>query len=257
MMRRPTRKRPRRGPVLTRRRALRFGAAGLMIAALGVGAWKAWAWAKLPPASTAEEVYTAVTTTDPATLTDETRKEWAAHVGSALDHLPPAEFDKLLKKTADDATWREHFRAVDPEQRRKLRDMMSEDQRMAMMTQRLEQLKQMTPEERQEAFERFRGPGGFGPPGQGGGGPGGRGGFGPPDREGSGAGPERGSEGPPAEARQGDGAAGSSGQPGGRPAPTAARVAERLASKTPTQRAQFRQVFREMRKLREEAGISR
>ena len=71
------------------------------------------------------------------------REKWLAEVGKALDRLPPHEFDKLVQKTITDEAWQERFRALPPEQRRKMGDLISQEKQLQFMLQIVDVLKKL------------------------------------------------------------------------------------------------------------------
>lgn len=233
------RQKPRRESMITRRVALMLGAGVLVATGLSAGVWALWLRPKAPPAATADQVYATVTNADPAKMSEAERTEWAAAVGDTISRLPPQEAGALLKKTFGDDAWRERFGALNPQDRRKLFGMVPEDQKVARLVDMVEKLKAMTPDERQAFFEKSRG---FGP--------GGPGGYGSSPAGGGSA------------SAQGQASGASSGQPSadapakkGRGAPTAQRVAQRIASTTPLQRCEFRQAMAALRAMRQQAGV--
>jgi len=141
---------------VTRRRAILLALGAVVTAALAVVAWIVWSEPPPPPPSTAEEVYAAVTEADPSKLSDPRREQWLDKVGRTIDRLPAHEFEKLVRKSMQDPTWRERFRALKPEQRRKMADLISEEKKFAMMRQMVEMVKTMPPPVRKAMFERFR-----------------------------------------------------------------------------------------------------
>jgi hypothetical protein len=127
-------------------RLIMLGGGAVTIAVLGVVAWRVWRRPSSPPPpppSTAEEVYAAVTESDPAQLPEEQRDKWLVRAGSAFDRLPPHEFEKLVLKAKDDPAWHERMASLQPEQRRKMMDLVSEQQRMEMFLGVVETLKKM------------------------------------------------------------------------------------------------------------------
>lgn len=125
----------------------------------GAGAILAFALRPGPPPSTADEVFAALDEVKPAELSDEDLDRWARKVASAIDRLPPHEFQRLVQKAVADESLRERFRSLDPEQRRKLMDLVSEEQRSRMMVSMaaamVASLKAMPEELRTETLQRM------------------------------------------------------------------------------------------------------
>ena len=112
-----------------------------------------------PPPSTADEVFAAFGDARPEEMSDEELDRWARKVASAIDRLPPHEFQRLVQRAVADESLRERFRSLGPEQRRKLMDLVSEEQRsrmmMSMATAMVETLKAMPEPVRTETLRRM------------------------------------------------------------------------------------------------------
>ncbi len=169
-----------------------------------------------PPPSSAEEVLAALDEANPEAMDDEELDRWVRKVASAIERLPPHEFQRLVTKAVADESLRERFRSLEPEQRRKLMELVSEEQRSRMMvsmaTAMVETLKAMPEDLRiatlQQMWERR--------------------------------------EQMRAEGRR---------RGGPRPEMTKERFARRIAATTPTQRARLVRAMREMRRMMQQAGI--
>ena len=175
----------------------------VVLAGCAAMVWAVWCRSRPLAPTTAEEVYSAVTQLDPAQLTDAEREKWARRVGSAFDRLPPHEFEKLVQKVISDEAWHERFRALDPEQRRRMAEQISEEKQLEMLRQVLVVLKAMPPAARKALVQQARG-------------------------------------------RMRPQA--------GMPDITRERIAKRIASSTPTRRAEFIRSLRELRTMAEEAA---
>ncbi|MBL7223868.1 MAG: hypothetical protein ISS72_08445 [Candidatus Brocadiae bacterium] len=181
-----------------------------LAAAASLVAWHFW---PEPPPSTAEQVYDTVMGSDPTQLSDEKVKGWIADVASTVERLPPHEFEKLIVKAMGDENLRKRFEALKPEQRRKLMDLVSEEQRSRMFakmgTSMVKYFKAMPAALRNIALREMQAR---------------------------------------TQHRRGGGAHGGISKQ---------RLMERHASTTPKNRAEFVRAMREMRKMLEQAGVSK
>jgi len=181
-----------------------------LAAAASLLAWHFW---PEPPASTADQVVDTVMGSDPTQLSDDKVKDWIADVASTVDRLPPHEFEKLIVKAMGDENLRKRFEALKPEQRRKLMNLVSEEQRSRMFakmgTSVVKYFKAMPAVLRNIAIREMH------------------------------AKAHRGREG------------------GKHRGMSKQRLMERHASTTPKNRAEFVRAMRDMRKMLEEAGVSK
>lgn len=101
---------------------------------LGATGWLVAGYLRPKPApTTAEQVVAAVMATDPAGATDQELDAWIKQVASLAERLPPHELQKLVEKALADEALRERFEALSPEERQKLANLISEEQRARMM----------------------------------------------------------------------------------------------------------------------------
>lgn len=112
------------------RKALLVGAS--VVCLLGAGGLTAWHFWPQPPPTTAEEVVAAVMTSDPAAMPEKDLDAWIQAVASKAERLPPHEMQKLVEKALADPKVRERFESLSPEQRQKLVNLVSEEQRARM-----------------------------------------------------------------------------------------------------------------------------
>lgn len=102
-----------------------------LIPVLGAVLWFVWPEPE-PPPSTADEVIETVLGEDPTELSGEELDRWMARVVATVDRLPPHEFQPLVQKAMANAELRARFESLEPEQRRRLRNLVSEEQRAQM-----------------------------------------------------------------------------------------------------------------------------
>ena len=149
---------------MTKLRIILLAIGLVAVAALGATAWVIWHEPPPLPPSTSEEAYAAVMDTDPAALAEPDRDTWVETAGKLLDRLPPHEFEKLVQKTMSNAAWHARIASLDPEQRRKLIDLISEQKRLDMFLQIVEMVKKMPAPVRkvlmQQGSARMKRPGG-------------------------------------------------------------------------------------------------
>jgi len=204
--------------------AKRLIVAASLLGLLAAAAALTWAFWPGPPPATVEEVTEAIMAADPAGLSKEELAAYVKEVRSGFERLPPHAFEAFFAQTAENeglrermGALRERVRTLSPEEREKLPRAIPTDQRMTLMTKRMEEmveeLEMLPPEEREEAL-RSGIMGRFGGRGRG---------EGRPDR-------------------------------GRRPAITKERFIERRAQTSPTQRAKFHVARRKMLRLLDEGG---
>ena len=129
------------------RNVLMIGAC--VVSLLGAGGVLAWHFWPEPPPPTAEDVYAAMTEVDPGELSEEELDRWVVKVADAVERLPAHEVEKFVGKAIADPKLRERFESLDEEHRKKLANLISDEQRARLMTEMVprfvEQLKQMPP----------------------------------------------------------------------------------------------------------------
>jgi len=188
----------------------------LLGACASIVAWLVW---PEPEPPTADDVLTVLTERDPAQLSEPELDAWIQQVASTVDRLPPHELQELVQKAIADEKLRARFESLSPEQRQKMGDLISEEQRAQLMsrmaTTMVQALKVMPKPLRDAALKQMRTRGRGGP--------------------GGGRGERR----------------------GGHPAMDKERLARWHSATTPRQRAEFVRAMREMRVMLEDAGIDR
>lgn len=194
--------------------ALVIGSIVLLLAAGGVLAWHFW---PEPPPTTANQVYGTVMTQDnPLKMSPEELDRWVNQVADVVERLPAHEFQKLLNTAMGDEEMRKRFESLKPETRRKLMNLISEEQRARMMAEwapgMVAALKVMPKFLRDKALREMH--------------------------------------------EHGKRQRAKRGADGGHPKMTKQRFAEFQAATTPTQRAKFVRAMRDMRVMMESAGIS-
>ena len=184
-------------------------------AAAGVLTWHFW---PEPPPTTATQVVGAVMVEkNPLEMTPKQLDEWVNAVADVVERLPAHETQKLLQVAMQDEAIRERFESLKPETRRRLFNLISEEQRARMMASMAQGMvamfKAMPKSVRNAALRQMH---------------------------------ARRKQGEARRAREGK---------GGHPPMTKERFAEFHAATTPIQRAQFVRAMREMSKMMDEAGI--
>ncbi len=104
-----------------------------LIPALAAAAWFAQP-EPVPPPSTATETMTAIESVDFEGVSDEKLIEWGETVASTIQRLPPHELQKFVGMAMANPKLRERFEKLTPEQRKRLEGIMSEEQRVRVMT---------------------------------------------------------------------------------------------------------------------------
>ena len=195
------------------RRNLLLVVAGLCFAA--AVALAAWHLRPAPPPSTADEVHQIAGLPNLGELSDQELDQWIDVLADTVRRLPPHEYKRLFKLAMADEGLREQFEALPPEKKKKLADLIPDEQKIPMMMsgfpEVVENLKRIPPILRRPMLrlghaQRMR------------------------QRE-------------------------RLGKNGGHPKLTKERLAHFHAMSTPTQRAQFRRSMREMVKMLEDAGV--
>jgi len=134
--------------------------AGCVVCLLGAGGLLAWHFWPQPPPPTATELIETVMKGDTAEMSDEELGEWMREVAAKAERLPPHEMQKLVEQAIGNEELRERFESLGPEERRRLANMVSEEQRARMMAKMavgmVEMLKAMPPSARRAMFERMR-----------------------------------------------------------------------------------------------------
>ena len=98
-----------------------------LFAAVGGLTWQFW---PEPPPTTVDMVYGAVMVeTDPLKMSPEELDVWVNNVASVVERLPPHEMQKLLTVALQDERIRQRFESLKPETRRRLSDLISQEQR--------------------------------------------------------------------------------------------------------------------------------
>lgn len=198
-----------------RKLALVAGSIVLLAAACGLLAWHFW---PEPPPTTANQVYgTVMTQANPLEMSPEELDRWVNQVADVVERLPAHEFQKLLSSAMSDEEMRKRFESLKPETRRKLMNLISEEQRARMMAEMAQGMvaifKAMPKPLRDAALRKMH------------------------------------EQGQRQRAQRGGGR-------DGHPEMTKQRFAEFQAATTPRQRATFVRAMREMRAMMESAGIS-
>ena len=134
---------------------------GACIASLaGAGGFLAWHFWPEPPPPTAEEVYAAMTEVDIGELSEEELDGWIARVADAIERLPAHEVEKFVGKAIANPKLRERFESLDEKHRRKLANLISDEQRARLMTEMVprfvQELKQMPPPARKLLIQGMR-----------------------------------------------------------------------------------------------------
>ena len=100
--------------------------AGVLAAAGGL-IWHFW---PEPPPTTADQVYGVVMTgTNPLEMSPEELDRWVNDVADTVERLPPHEMEKLLHVAMQNDEMRQRFETLKPETRRRLMDLISQEQR--------------------------------------------------------------------------------------------------------------------------------
>jgi len=135
----------------------------LAIAAVCLGStgWLLAGYLKPKPApTTAEQVVDAMMASDPAELGEKQLDTWLRQVAAMAERLPPHEMQKLVEKALTDETLRERFESLTPEERHKLANLVSEEQRARMMAKMatgfVAMLKSMPPPLRKSMLQQMR-----------------------------------------------------------------------------------------------------
>ncbi|MFW6162616.1 MAG: magnesium transporter MgtE N-terminal domain-containing protein [Planctomycetota bacterium] len=98
-----------------------------LLAAAGVLTWHFW---PEPPPTTAQQVEQAVMTpTNPLEMSPQELDRWVNQVADTVERLPPHEMNKLLELALQNEELQERFRQLEPETRRRLMNLVSEEQR--------------------------------------------------------------------------------------------------------------------------------
>jgi Mg/Co/Ni transporter MgtE len=133
--------------------------AGSLVCLLGAGGVLAWQFWPAPPPTTADQVFTAVMTSDPATMSEKDLERWVETVAATVERLPPHEFEKLVTRALQDDTLRQRFDSLKPETRQKMMSLVSEEQRSRMMakmgTTMVQYFRAMPPALRRIAFQQM------------------------------------------------------------------------------------------------------
>ena len=115
---------------MTRKRLLIIGSIVCFVAAIGVLAWALWPG---PPPTTADQVLAVMMEADPTQLSEEELDPWMKQVASTVDRLSPHELQKLVDRAIADETLRQRFGSMSPQQREKMANLVSEEQRARVM----------------------------------------------------------------------------------------------------------------------------
>ena len=185
-----------------------------VLAAAGALTWHFW---PEPPPTTADQVYGSVMSDDnPLEMSPKELDRWVNDVADTVQRLPAHEMQKLLQVAMQDEEMRKRFESLKPETRRRLVDLISEEQRARlgaeMMEGMVQFLRAMPKPLRVRAIREMH---------------------------------ERGKR-----HRERGG-----GEGRGHPEMTKERFAEWHAATTPRRRAQFVRAMRDMRQMLEEAGV--
>jgi len=198
------------------RRKLTLGIVSVVyvLGAAGALTWHFW---PEPPPTTADQVYGAVMSDDnPLEMSPEELDRWVNDVADTVEHLPAHEMQKLLQVAMQDEDMRKRFESLKPETRRRLMNLISEEQRARLGAEMMEGmvlfLRAMPKPLRVRAIREMH-----------------------------------------ARGRRHRERGGREGR--GHPEMTKQRFAEWHAATTPRRRAQFVRAMRDMRKMLDEAGI--
>jgi Mg/Co/Ni transporter MgtE len=97
---------------------------------------------------------------DPAELSGKQLDTWLRQVATMAERLPPHEMQKLVEKALTDESLRERFESLSPEDRQKLANLVSEEQRARMMAKMatgfVAMLKSMPPPLRKAMLQQMR-----------------------------------------------------------------------------------------------------
>jgi Mg/Co/Ni transporter MgtE len=115
------------------RRKVLLGIGIALIPVLGAAAWLTWPEPP-PPPSTADEITAALEAVDFSALSDEELTDWGERMAGTLQRLPPHEVQKLIGIAMADDRLRQRLEKLSPDQRERLANIMSEEQRARMMT---------------------------------------------------------------------------------------------------------------------------
>jgi len=97
-----------------------------VLAAAGALAWHFW---PEPPPTTADQVYGTVMVEDnPLEMSPKDLDRWVNSVADVVERLPPHEMEKLLRLALQDKEMRQRFRKLEPETRRRLMSLISQEQ---------------------------------------------------------------------------------------------------------------------------------
>jgi len=103
-----------------------------LVCLAAAGATLAWHFRPRPAPTTAEQVVEAVMKSDPAEMSEAQLDAWIKEVAVQAERLPPHEMQKLVVSAMGNEKLRERFESLSLEQRQKLVNLVSEEQRAQM-----------------------------------------------------------------------------------------------------------------------------